>query len=229
MQAVALNGKHFYFYQTLFFTFGHNMFTGIQNKLKECLQATLNEYGNITNVKPVGGGSINATYSFSCAGLSCFVKINDAGLYPEMFEKEAAGLKLLKEHSSFVIPEVILLSQTEKKSFMVLSYLEKSAEGEQYWEQLGRGLAKQHKVTDALFGLDHDNYMGSLKQSNKQQETFTGFFITQRIEPLLAKALDKKYLGREITRNFENLFRRLDEIIPPEQPAFLHRDLGNGN
>ncbi|MFL5753009.1 MAG: fructosamine kinase family protein [Bacteroidia bacterium] len=205
------------------------MFTAIQNKLKECLETTLNESQNSVNVEQIHGGSINTVYSFCYGAAKFLVKINENERFPQLFEKEAAGLSLMAQASALVVPKVILYNSTEKFQFLVLEYLEERTPSEMYWERLGKGLALMHKVSNTSFGLDQDNYIGSISQLNKFRGTFSEFFVTQRLEPLISKAIDERYLERNVIRNFERLFQRLDEIIPAEKPALLHGDLWSGN
>lgn len=205
------------------------MFAEIQNKLKECLEAILNESGNVANPAQIAGGSINHAFSFEYAGRKYFVKINEAEVFPAMLEKEAAGLKLLFGEKSLVVPEVIAHATSGGLQFLVLSFLEKAAENETYWQQLGNGLAKLHRQTSLSFGLEYDNYIGSLEQRNSPQSAFSEFFVLNRIEPLLGKAIDERYFDKNIARNFERFFRRLNELFPSEKPALLHGDLWSGN
>src|SRR6185295_13019047 len=98
-----------------------------------------------------------------------------------------------------------------------------------FWNDFARKLAAIHRRTNEYFGLDHNNYIGSLPQSNKQYNDWISFFILERIEPQLKKAIDENSLPREIHRTFEKMFLRLSEIFPTEKPALLHGDLWSGN
>ena len=41
------------------------------------------------------------------------------------------------------------------------------------------GETSLHQQSSSSFGLDHDNYIGSLTQSNKQHKTWIEFFIEE--------------------------------------------------
>ena len=79
------------------------------------------------------------------------------------------------------------------------------------------------------FGLDHDNYIGSLAQSNKKHADWISFFMEERIRPQLKLAMDKKLIDEGTVKQFDKLFDHFDRLIPKEKPALLHGDLWNGN
>jgi protein-ribulosamine 3-kinase len=98
-----------------------------------------------------------------------------------------------------------------------------------YWKDFAQKLAQLHKNTAPIFGLDHDNYIGSLPQSNRQTQKWTDFFISQRLEPLVTKAVASGLLDSQTAQRFDRLFSKLDQLIPEEKPALLHGDLWSGN
>lgn len=146
-----------------------------------------------------------------------------------MFEAEAKGLRLLKEFSSIHIPEVINWFSELSFQGIVLGFVDSKGKSGSYWTQLGTGLAALHKNSSSSFGLDHSNYIGSLKQSNKASSSWTTFFIEQRLEVQLKLAIDSAHLDHSNTKQFENLYQQLTSIFPEEKPALLHGDLWSGN
>ncbi len=81
----------------------------------------------------------------------------------------------------------------------------------------------------SFFGLDHDNYMGSLPQQNTQSPVWTNFFIRCRLEPQVRLAVEKGLLETSALRHFERLYQALPAIFPEEAPSLLHGDLWSGN
>ncbi|MFM7022258.1 MAG: fructosamine kinase family protein [Flavobacteriales bacterium] len=171
---------------------------------------------------PVSGGSINAAYCIITDKGKFFVKCNSASRYPGMFEKEAGGLRLLASSAAIALPEIVL----EDESFLVLKWVEVGRRKSNFYEIFGRQLAEMHRFSSANFGLDHDNYIGSLQQKNDWKKSWTEFFITCRIEPLLESA---KQHPSGIQKNLASLYKQLDNIFPVEKPALLHGDLWSGN
>jgi protein-ribulosamine 3-kinase len=205
----------------------------ISEKLTNYILQSLSDiYGKIPqiqSIKTLGGGSINNTLLIKTNIDNFFVKWNDAKLYPKMFEKEAAGLKLLTEANEIHVPGVILFDETEAHSFLILNYVNSSSPKKDFWEDFGKKLAKLHKHSNDLFGLDHDNYIGSLYQSNKKHSDWNSFFILERLEKQIKLAKDKQNIDNITIKHFETLYKFLPEIFPKEKPSLLHGDLWSGN
>ncbi|MDE0470602.1 MAG: fructosamine kinase family protein, partial [Ekhidna sp.] len=100
---------------------------------------------------------------------------------------------------------------------------------DQFWASLGGQLAIMHQTDAGKFGLDHDNYIGELPQSNAQHERWTDFFITERLEPQLKFAKDTHLVDKPILDGFQKLYNCLDRLVPKESPSFIHGDLWSGN
>jgi len=201
----------------------------VLDNLEGSLQGHLGTEGKISEVNPVGGGSINQAYVFSRSGKKYFIKINSAKKFPGMFAAEAKGLELLSRANSLIIPKVILTGAMGEEQFIVLEFLERSVEDSAYFYSLGEGLAGLHRNSSEQFGLDHSNYIGSLPQDNTFSGSWSEFFAARRLEPLLKQAIDSNELPSGLSRNFHALFIKLNEIIPDERPALLHGDLWSGN
>src|SRR5262249_45423491 len=97
-------------------------------------------------------------------------------------------------------------------------------------EELGRALAALHRAAPPTFGLDHDNFIGSLPQSNRSHVRWADFFQGERLEPQMRRASEPGRATPAMGRGFERLFARLHELVGPEEPpARLHGDLWGGN
>lgn len=142
-----------------------------------------------------------------------------------MFAKEAKGLQLLATANALKIPEVISFGEVENTSYLLLAYLPEGKQTNSFWEDFGIGLAQQHQKTQATFGLDHDNYIGSLPQYNSGNiENVADFYIEKRLEPQFQMA-SKQGFSFETTSFYKNI----QHEIPDEPPALLHGDLWSGN
>jgi protein-ribulosamine 3-kinase len=183
----------------------------------------------ITAVVPVSGGSINRTCKIESTAGNFFLKFNDATLYPGMFGKEAAGLSLMRQTGEIDIPEVLLAGEAGSHAFLLLNYVDSARGSHDFWEDFGKRLAGMHSHKAEKFGLDHDNYMGSLYQHNAFQDTWTGFFVAERLERQVKMAREEGKISRQDVTAFERLYRRLDEIFPPARPSLVHGDLWSGN
>lgn len=177
----------------------------------------------------VGGGSINETFRLSTSIGNYFLKYNHADRFPGMFEREAKGLDILRKGSRLTVPSVIGFDKTEKYSFLLLELITSASKASNFWEDFAQGLASLHRNTNDYYGFDHDNYMGSLSQSNRQHSDWYSFFIEERLEKQLKLGRDNGEIPSSIVHHFEKLYHVLPEIVPVEPPALLHGDLWSGN
>lgn len=172
----------------------------------------------------ISGGCINNTLKLETSKGRFFVKwkANE----PDLFEKEKLGLELLSRHSPIRIPNIIFLGELDGKNYLLLEWIEKGPPSKAFWEEFGRGLAEQHRQTNELFGLDHNNHIGRLPQLNHLIKDWTTFFRECRIKPQLMMA---KTSFPQLSSRFNNLFLKLPELFPEDPPSLLHGDLWSGN
>jgi protein-ribulosamine 3-kinase len=183
----------------------------------------------IDSVLPAGGGCINECFVLQTAPGKFFLKRNNPEHFPKMFECEVKGLQILNDAVNGISPEVIVTDEQKDEMLIILPYIETGSPQKDFWIDFAKKLASLHRKTTGFFGLDHDNYIGSLSQSNRQHPDWNSFFILERIEPQLKKAIDEKQLPKEITRLFERMFLRLPEIFPAGPSSLIHGDLWSGN
>ncbi len=176
----------------------------------------------------IAGGCINNTYKILTNRGPFFVKWNEEDLF-EMFDAEAKGLAILDVHSPIITPKELGIGTLSNKSFLLTEWIEKGSQSDHFWENFAVNLAEQHAVTSSEFGLDHDNYIGSLEQSNKKHAHWSDFFIHTRLKPQITLASSKNLLNNIHQSQFEELYQKLDDLIPLEKPALLHGDLWSGN
>lgn len=202
---------------------------GIVYEVEKAIQTAAGAELKIRSINPVSGGCVNQAFKVNSSNENYFFKLNDSASYPGMFDAEAHGLNLLRKAGSIAVPSVIGLGKTADKSFLVLEWIESGKRVKNFFEDFGRRLAKLHSCSQSYFGLDRDNYIGSLRQINNPAESFEEFFITQRLELQLKTAIENGRLPASAHKSFGQLYVRLREIIPPEKPALLHGDLWSGN
>lgn len=198
---------------------------GVTALLKQKIADTL----TLKDFSFTGGGCINNGGKLTTSHGTYFLKWNDATKFPEMFKAEARGLKLLAESKSMYIPEVIGASEAGSYQFLVLEFIPESNRTQHYWRNFGIQLATLHRNTSPLFGLDHDNYIGSLPQHNSLHTSWIDFFIHNRLEAQLQLAERSARVDKSLLRNFETLYTKLPDLLAIEKPALLHGDLWSGN
>jgi fructosamine-3-kinase len=176
------------------------------------------------------GGCINNGGEARTDKGSYFVKWNDANPYPGMFKCEAEGLKLLLSAKAICIPEVVYTDVTEAGlQFIVMQFIQSSARSRNFWKLLGQRLAALHRNTQPYFGLNQDNYIGSLRQYNECRSTWSSFFIEQRLEKQVVLAIQSSRLNLADQKHFDALYKVIPDLMPEEPPALLHGDLWGGN
>ncbi len=198
-------------------------------QLSERLSHHLGREVDIEQERPVGGGSINDSYRLDTNEGPFFVKVNHADQFPSMFVAEAHGLDLLGASETIRVPRVIATGEDHDDSFILMEWVEGGLKNDAFWTDFGRSLAALHRQTAPTFGLDRDNYIGSLKQVNTPRDNWADFFVHCRLEPQVRMAHDRKRIGDGDVLRFERLYARLGELFPQEPPALLHGDLWNGN
>ncbi len=199
--------------------------TAVEKKLSEHFGDDIKILGHTFTA----GGSINEAYVISTEKGNFFIKTNLASRYPQMFEKEAKGIEVLKQSGEIPVPEVVLSDETGDTAFLILNAIESGPQQSHFWEDFGRRLAAMHRHTNKEFGLNHNNYIGSLFQSNRFHTKWNDFYISERLEVQIKLARDNKRIDKNTVRTFERFFTKIDEVFPVEVPALLHGDLWSGN
>ncbi len=184
---------------------------------------------SIIDTKVLSGGCINECYALYTAMETFFLKYNLSTRFPEMFTAESKGLELLKESQQINIPEVLHTGKSEKYSFLLLEFIPEGHKSQGFWEIFGRQLAGLHRISHSSFGLDHDNYIGSIPQKNNPYSRWDEFLIVNRLQPLVSQAYNEGLLNRGDISGFDRLFTRIENILPTEKPSLLHGDLWSGN
>jgi len=201
----------------------------LQRDIQTCLNETVGSKLRVKRFEPIYGGDINQSYKVLTNAEDFFVKINDAHIFPGMFEKEADGLTRLASTGSIRLPQVITIGRSGDFQFLVLEYIEQSPPSKDFWENFGHGVADLHRHTQRHYGLAYDNYIGSLIQINTEDESWVNFFIRNRLRVQLNRAINKNLVDFECIEGFEKLFDQLHDLLPVEFPHFLHGDLWSGN
>jgi len=196
------------------------------DEVREAIATALG--ARVRATRALSGGDINEAHAVALDdGREIFVKTNrraPAGMFPA----EARGLDWLREAGALRVPQVL----AEDERYLALELIRPGKPAPRFDEELGQGLAALHRAAPAGFGLDHDNFIGRLPQSNRAATGpgWPAFYRERRLEPQLQRAAEAGLLPPELRRDFERLFTRLEALVgPDEPPARLHGDLWGGN
>lgn len=200
----------------------------MNNKIMAAAIEATGDTSPIQTVRTVSGGDINEAFYAATTESQYFVKINRAA-EGDFFYFEAEGLKLLQATETLAVPAVYFHGEKDNAAVLVLEWIEggSSATTE---EELGHGLAAMHQTYGQAFGLNVDNYIGTMKQPNGWHDDWLSFLRDKRLGWQASVAEEKGRLTAKRRRRIDRLFSRLDEWIPSEvQPSTLHGDLWGGN
>jgi fructosamine-3-kinase len=179
----------------------------------------------VMHFRPLSGGDICQAFLVTLENdRKLFVKTRPGGP-PEMFPAEGRGLTWLAETNTLRIPQVVFA----EKTFLALEFLESAPRLANFDQELGRGLAKLHQFSAGRPGLDHDNFIGPLPQPNTPCDSWAEFYAERRLRPRLEEALKSGKAPGGWHLRFEELFRKLPDLIPEEPMSRLHGDLWGGN
>lgn len=178
----------------------------------------------------VAGGDINQAFRVELLDKRLlFVKTN-ANAPPGFFEREAQGLQWLRDSEAISIPRVLGVGRCSKFGFLALEWIDVGPQRPRFDEELGRALAAMHRCSPEWFGLECDNYIGSLPQANQCCSDFAEFYATRRLIPQFERAVRKGLFDPSTRVRFASLIERLERLLgDPEPPARLHGDLWSGN
>lgn len=145
-----------------------------------------------------------------------------------MLHAEQEGLRLLAAADAVRVPRSHGVHHFSGRDVLVVEWLYLRSLGPQAAASLGRGLARQHRVTAELHGLEHDNFIGLGRQENRQTESWQEFFARSRLLPQLQR-LPASYSS---LRKFGfSLLENIDKLLAGHapEPSLLHGDLWGGN
>ena len=205
----------------------------MENEIKHEIPQLLEKYKGINTevyeIQSVGGGCINDAYKVITGSGNWFLKINEPE-FEGMFECEQQGLELLRSTGEIFVPEPLGSGRFDNgKIFFLMEFVEEAPKEPDYWKNFGRQLARMHKYSNNKFGLDDDNFIGSLPQYNRFHETWTEFFINERIERQVRWAVENEIMDNTLASKIRDSYAEFEKIFPEEPPALLHGDLWGGN
>src|SRR5687768_4942888 len=120
------------------------------------------DYGPVSVLGPLGGGSINEVLLISTSKGKMVLKTNSSVRFPGMFQAEADGLRALCVQGGPRIPQVILAAEMNSNQFLFLEYIEEGKKAKLSENEFAESLSVLHKCSAPHFGWPRNNYMGSL-------------------------------------------------------------------
>jgi len=149
----------------------------------------------------------------------------------ERLQAEADALEAIRATNTVRVPGFIDLEIKSGISHLRLEYLELRPLQRSAAIALGESLAALHGYTQAEYGWQQDNFIGSMPQFNSPLSSWPLFYAQRRLLPQLKWAVSNG-LGKQayeqgifLTENCEVFFSGSSH----PQPSLLHGDLWAGN
>lgn len=179
--------------------------------------------------QPVAGGDISEAYLLRLQNQKVFCKLNYAQNAYSMFISEAAGLKTISDSGAIKTPEIIGCSELKRGACLLLEYIEPGKPTTVAMRNFGRQLAALHLISNEDYGLEEDNYIGSLQQSNTKYSSWASFYARERLLPQLQLACEKNLISTNEVPQIQNIENTIDKYTAGTKPGLLHGDLWRGN
>jgi len=192
--------------------------------------------GAPVNLVGVGGGCIaQARVATFEDGSKVFVKC--AAGAPEMFRREAEGLRALAAARAIRVPDVLAVDEQA----LVLEMIRQAPKKRGFAEAFGQDFAMLHRHRGKACGFARDNFIGSTRQLNEPLDgpwdqaaddgsTWPEFFMERRLRFQVRLATSQGH-SHELEHLLDRAELRIIELLSAakEVPGILHGDLWSGN
>jgi fructosamine-3-kinase len=186
-----------------------------------------------THIQRVGGGMINQAARVVVGQDQYFVKWKtDAP--PLFFQAEARGLGALHAAGAIRVPQVVGCGEAAAHwpAYLILEWIETArVDARIFAANFGHALGALHRITSPVYGLDHDNYIGELPQSNTPTGNWIDFYRDRRIGVQMELARKQGLLPARREALLRQVMDRLGDLLDGVTltPSLLHGDLWSGN
>ncbi len=197
--------------------------------VEEIVQKHMPNAGTIQELEFFYGGNFNLAVRIKIESGEYFIKWS-LGEHHGLFEAEAKNLQLLASTYTVSVPAVIAFGKHQEKDFLIMECIHSIEKSSLFFSDLGEQLAKLHQHSNPNgFGLDYDNFIGASAQKNNWNASGIDFFIENRLQFQIEKALYDRKIDSDLVNKFEHFFKEIPAIFPNEKSSLLHGDLWSGN
>lgn len=205
----------------------------LNDTLKIAIEAKWNQHTHeavkIEQSFPIYGGDICNCFKIKTNIGYFFLKTGTTAMPSDLLEKEFRGIQLLRQSESVRVPNALFEGKSEQGVFLVMEFIEREPVTTDFWQVFAQKMAALHQNSCKQFGLGWDNYIGILPQKNRPMNSWSEFYASQRLEPLIKACVEKEILSEKFIQTGERLYKKLSDIFPDENPALIHGDLWGGN
>ncbi|WP_299526829.1 fructosamine kinase family protein [Winogradskyella sp.] len=197
---------------------------GLKSLFENVLESSILSYSSLS-----GGDTASVFRIDTSKRLSYILKCSRLNVSQNMFEAEANGLKLIAKTNTIATPKVINSGIHNGSAYLLMEYIPSKSPSSKDYSKLGFQLSQLHNHTSENFGLNSDNYIGSLEQRNTRTENWINFYSEQRLGFQLKLALKKGVLNSSEIPSSQNIKLTFEGICNGIKPSLLHGDLWGGN
>jgi len=198
--------------------------------IEQLVSEHIGQRWNIKQFRDMRDFSSHPSAIFSDDTYSVFVKLSQAANGLEQFELELKGLQLLSELSGVLISTPIGNIEVEGGVVMVVEAVQSVERTSIQWREIGRTLARIHRIKGQQYGLDNHCYFGPFYQDNRPLGDWATFYAERRLWPRLMGAVNAGHMPTSAIQQVERLIARLPNLCGPEvEPTLLHGDAQHHN
>ena len=183
----------------------------------------------IQNIIPVSGGDISLAYKLQTKAKTYFLKVNRSKNALAIFQKEKRGLETIALTKTISTPKVYACDTLKSEAFLLMEYIESKRPNTEDFIRFGKALAALHQITVEDFGFRENNFIGSLPQSNSQNNSWVNFYTNERLLPQLELAKQQGLLSEYECPSEHIIKEKLENLLNNVKPSLLHGDLWSGN
>lgn len=125
-----------------------------------------------------------------------------------MLRTESVALLLLNSIKGIRVPEVIRIADHDNRSVLILEWIEAGKAERSTSKDLAEKLSILHYISAENFGLDYDNYIGSLPQVNSYSGNWLDFYYLNRINPQIKSAAESGKIPVAYIGKSEQIFKK---------------------
>ena len=212
--------------------FGNNLF--LINPLRKPLEKTISEYLNrewrVSNVRDMSDFACHPCAIVSDGSIGVFAKFSEKADAATQFEIEKSSLEFLSNQTGVMIPTLIGIVSVNNGTLFIMEALNTIKRGPLQWREIGKALARIHRVKADTCGFLTNNYFGPLVQDNTRVKDWIKFYGEYRLFPRLKLAIDSGNMPSSLASQVELVIKRLPELCGPEvTPTLLHGDAQQNN
>jgi len=206
----------------------------VTDNLRVSIEKVVSDYRSgkwvISGIRDMSDYACHPTAVLSDGSFDVFVKYSGDANAQEQFETELDGLRYLSEVAGVQIPSPVGIIRLDAGTLLLMEALRAVERTESHWREIGRTLARIHRIRSERFGFHRHGFHGPLFQDNTLTDSWSKFYRERRLIPRLELAAGSGNLPTDVASRVERLIDRIDEFAGPEvTPSLVHGDAQQNN